>query len=75
PVVRTTPTSITTNNIEGSTLYSFFKFLFGITSLFNLEARQLTYLQNRFKGYNYFIIDKKFILSIRTIYFINNRFY
>ncbi|KAK1776532.1 hypothetical protein QBC45DRAFT_332720, partial [Copromyces sp. CBS 386.78] len=62
-ITYTIPISVVINNIKSSILYSFFKLLYNISNLVSLE------------GYKYFIINKKFILGIRNIYFINNRLY
>ncbi|KHE85214.1 hypothetical protein GE21DRAFT_1206942, partial [Neurospora crassa] len=69
PIIITAPISIATNNINGYTIHSLFKLPFSIGTLNSLNSIKLS----KFRKYKYFIINKKSILNIKNIYFINKK--
>ncbi|KHE79583.1 hypothetical protein GE21DRAFT_1220530, partial [Neurospora crassa] len=73
PIIITTPTGITANNIDGYTIHSLLKLLFSIRTLNRLNSIKLSNIQREFRKYKYFIINEKSILSMQNIYFINKR--
>ena len=72
-LLRGALTSVAAFNISGFTLYSLFR-LSVKSKVYKLLSREnLKYLQNHLANVSYLIINKKSIVGLRVLFFLNRR--
>lgn len=72
--MRAAPTGVAANNINGSTLHSLLRLpVSRSTELNRLNATELSNLQAKLSGIQYFIIDEKSMIGLRLLSAISAR--
>ena len=72
-VIRSAPTGVAANGIQGTTLHSLLRLPVGIVAFEPLSPPDLAAAQARLQPLKYLVIDEKSMISLKTMGFIDNR--
>jgi ATP-dependent DNA helicase PIF1 len=73
PVLRAAPTGVAAHNIMGKTLHSLFKLPVKKSDFQPLAKAAIKSMQAQWKGVKYLVIDKKSMVSLKTLSWVHRR--
>ncbi|EAQ87096.1 hypothetical protein CHGG_03715 [Chaetomium globosum CBS 148.51] len=72
-VIRSAPTGVAANGIQGTTLHSLLRLPVGIVAFEPLSPPDVAAAQARLQSLKYLVIDEETMISLKTMGFIDNR--